>query len=433
MQTGDMPPPQPPDSAGGEASDRADGGGGAPQPGATPAPPQQGYPPPPAGYPPPPAGYPPPPPGYPPPPPGYPPPPPGYPPPGGWNPYPPPPGGWNPWHPYPPPPGGWNPYPPPPGWAPYGPHPGWAAGGQGAVGHGRYRARGVAELIDAAFSLYRRNFLLVASIVAVAQVPYAVLHFIGARVAGIPTLLTSFSALFNSSQHAATVDNRTEVQLASALLSAVNTVIVGPIVLAAVAVAVSNIYRDRTSDLSGSYRSIVPRLLALLTVGIALGVIAAPELIASVTLDPTTPANPTPEQTASAGSAALIIGLFLLLSGVGQVCLALAVPAIVYEGASGIRGIARSWQLIKGAFWRTVGVVVLLAILVAIVTLVSYLVLDLPSNALRGDVALAYDVVAQAVSTIIATPISLITITLLYFDRRIRREAFDLEMLTATL
>jgi hypothetical protein len=52
---------------------------------------------------------------------------------------------------------------------------------------------------------------------------------------------------------------------------------------------------------------------------------------------------------------------------------------------------------------------------------------------LRGDVALAYDVVAQAVSTIIATPISLITITLLYFDRRIRREAFDLEMLTATL
>jgi hypothetical protein len=160
---------------------------------------------------------------------------------------------------------------------------------------------------------------------------------------------------------------------------------------------------------------------------------AAPELITSVILDPTTPPDPTPDQTSAAGSAALVIALFLLVSGIAQVFLALAIPAIVYEGVSGFRGMARSWQLVKGAFWRTVGVIVLLSILVLILTLVTYLIVDLPSNALRGDVALAYDVVAQAVATIIATPISLITITLLYFDRRIRREAFDLEMLAATL
>src|ERR1035437_3789341 len=86
---------------------------------------------------------------------------------------PPPPGGW------PPPPGGWA---PPPGWgAPqWGPHPGY---GQPPVygwqpqpmlpGSGRFRAQGVGQLLDAAFTLYRRTLGMILAITAVVQVPLA--------------------------------------------------------------------------------------------------------------------------------------------------------------------------------------------------------------------------------------------------------------------
>jgi hypothetical protein len=94
---------------------------------------------------------------------------------------------------------------------------------------------------------------------------------------------------------------------------------------------------------------------------------------------------------------------------------------------------ARSWRLVRGAYWRTLGIIVLLDLLVGIIALVIAVILSLPAAALHGDASLAVDTAAQAVGLVLATPITLITVVLLYYDRRIRREAFDIEMLAATL
>src|SRR5437867_107628 len=60
-----------------------------------------------------------------------------------------------------------------PGWGPPGPGyapPGWAPhAGPAQVGSGRFRAMGVGEFLDATFSMYRRNFLLIAAISALVQ------------------------------------------------------------------------------------------------------------------------------------------------------------------------------------------------------------------------------------------------------------------------
>src|SRR5437870_13795935 len=119
------------------------------------------------------------------PPPEHPPPPPpwGFPPPG--HGYPPPPG--SPPSGYPPPPG--SGYPPPPWGYPGQPVLGWNPGRPPSqVGSGRFRSMSVGELLDATFSLYRRNFVLIAAISAIVQVPYSLLQFVVFQLLGYSAL-----------------------------------------------------------------------------------------------------------------------------------------------------------------------------------------------------------------------------------------------------
>src|ERR1700692_1544334 len=93
----------------------------------------------------------------------------------------------------PPPPGGppgppvWGvvPMPPPRGWGPApgvgvpGASPGWGWDQQPVLpGSGRFRAQAVGELLDSAFTLYRRNLRLILAITAIAQLPLALLRYL---------------------------------------------------------------------------------------------------------------------------------------------------------------------------------------------------------------------------------------------------------------
>ena len=428
METGD-PTPQPPvrdEGAAGSGPSRegGDSEGGVPSPPGSTGPPGAAPPPswpptwpppaqhPPAGWGPPPAGPPPP-----------------------WPPTGPSPPAW---------PGapGWGP-PAPPTWPPpawgaprnTATYPGWnpARGAAPQIGYGRFRARGVTELIDAAFTLYRRNFPLIVAVVALAYVPYALVRFVAYRVAGVPSLDSTLSSIITSPRHVATVDNRTAVQAALVLVSVIEAMLVRPIALGAVSAAAGARYVDRTTTLESSYRVALRRLGGLLLVGLAVAVVYTPSYIAQVSVDTSLPANATSEQASAVLGNETLLLLLVAAAFAASIPLALAIPAVVAEGVGGLRGIVRSWRLVRGAYWRTLGIVVLLDIIVGIIGLVIAAVLSLPGTALHGDAQLAVDTAAQAVALVLATPIALITIVLLYYDRRIRREAFDIEMLAATL
>jgi hypothetical protein len=109
---------------------------------------------------------------------------------------------------------------------------------------------------------------------------------------------------------------------------------------------------------------------------------------------------------------------------------AVAVPALVLEGHRGRGALRRSRRLVEGRWWPVFGVVVLSAILTAIVSgaLTGALsgVVAVSDNALVDAIVSA---VAQTVGSMLTTPFAAAVTTVLYFDLRVRKEGFDLELL----
>lgn len=142
-----------------------------------------------------------------------------------------------------------------------------------------------------------------------------------------------------------------------------------------------------------------------------------------------------------AGAGALIVLLFLgtvaLLAYLATV-LSFGPPVIVLERLGVFAAIARSFGLVRNSFWRVFGIR-LLAWLVAGVISVAVAVpfsvagglfgLGADSSAL-AIISLTLIAIGGAVGQIITTPFNAGVIVLLYADRRIRAEAFDLVLQT---
>ena len=130
---------------------------------------------------------------------------------------------------------------------------------------------------------------------------------------------------------------------------------------------------------------------------------------------------------------ALIIGLVYL-----AVMLAFTPSAIVLERRDIISAIKRSFSLIKGDFWRVLGIrllAVLVAQLVAAAVAIPFtiggqLVLGASAALATEILALVMLSVGAVVGQIITGPFSAGVIVLQYTDRRIRAEAFDLVLQT---
>ena len=119
----------------------------------------------------------------------------------------------------------------------------------------------------------------------------------------------------------------------------------------------------------------------------------------------------------------------------------LAPAALVLERQKVFAALRRSWALTRGQFWRLFGIWLLTALIVGIVGQV----ISVPLGLLGGIVAVAFPtsdwaallaVLAGYVGTIIVgavtTPFSAGVWSLLYLDQRIRKEAYDVELIAAS-
>jgi uncharacterized membrane protein len=120
--------------------------------------------------------------------------------------------------------------------------------------------------------------------------------------------------------------------------------------------------------------------------------------------------------------------------------LAVAIPAVVLEsGQSASGALSRSWELTRGSRWRIFGLGITLFVLlyvpvVAITGLVAFL-LPRGSAAAFGPSSTA-TIVALAVGGVIQLfiyPIFYCVLTVTYYDLRVRKEGFDLELLASSL
>ena len=134
------------------------------------------------------------------------------------------------------------------------------------------------------------------------------------------------------------------------------------------------------------------------------------------------------------GTLIAVIGfIFLIVPGVYlYVCFAVAVPVLLTEGVKGRKALGRSRRLVRGRWWGTFGVVFLGAILVGIVEGALVGLTAIVTTLDTADPTLGsfiFSTTATVLASVISTPLSAAFITVLYFDLRVRKEAFDLQLL----
>ncbi|MFG1931797.1 hypothetical protein ACGFK1_14250 [Mycobacterium sp. NPDC048908] len=245
--------------------------------------------------------------------------------------------------------------------------------------------------------------------------PLAVAGQLEPTIAGeeVPTGVLLGSSLSSLAGAAAT-------WLSSILLNGMLTVVVGRAVFGA---------RITTGE---AWRRLRPRLWALIGFTL-LEIVGAVVLIGVVALIITGVAM------AVGGVAAAVVGVPLaLVAIVGLIYLVTLIsfaPAlIVLERLPIVAAMSRSFKLIRNDFWRVFGIWLLGGIVAALISgavsipfsLGGQLVLTAASSTLGLMIALILLSIGSAVSQIITAPFSAGVVVLLYTDRRIRAEAFDL-------
>jgi Membrane domain of glycerophosphoryl diester phosphodiesterase len=140
---------------------------------------------------------------------------------------------------------------------------------------------------------------------------------------------------------------------------------------------------------------------------------------------------------------ALVIGLGFLLFVIPAIILAVglavAIPAVVLEaGASPSGALSRSWELTRGSRWRMfgLGVTVVVLLYVPLVAITGLVALLLPSGGGPFGAMSLGVVVAVAVGGVVQMflyPLFYCVLTVTYYDLRVRKEGFDLELLASTM
>jgi hypothetical protein len=252
------------------------------------------------------------------------------------------------------------------------------------------RPMGVGELLDAAIRLYRAEWKNLMAIVAIVLLPLEFLRaFLLREIGGPfappdPTLLPSEveSALITSS-----------------ILGVIEFLVIQPFLTAAVARACSDVYLGHRLVVGPTFRYAATKIHSILWISILYGLAAA------------------------LGFLALIVPGVIVL-----VRFAFGSTVLVVEGKKGSGALGRSWRLSQGHFWKVLGTFVLALLMAFIIQAI----LALPTGLIAGELgpsAWPLAAIGNALAMIATTPFTTLIAVLLYFDLRIRKEAFDLEVM----
>jgi hypothetical protein len=130
--------------------------------------------------------------------------------------------------------------------------------------------------------------------------------------------------------------------------------------------------------------------------------------------------------------AGVIFGFVFVYVG-GAAVLAGAGPAVIVEGKGPVEALSRSVELLRGVFWRTVGLVTATIVYLPIVAVVWVSGLSEGVSGAEGGAAEAWAGFAILAGGIAAAPFIASVFVLAYYDRRVRTEALDVQLMTESL
>lgn len=290
------------------------------------------------------------------------------------------------------------------------------------------------QVLDRTFSLYRGNFVLFAGIAAV---PPALL------------MLGQFGMLalgrFSGSSRLGGLQIAAILSTALIVIALLVLWLIGYALATGASVyAVSRVHLGYQTSIAEGYRLIRPytgRILGLVVL-VFLAVAGVAVAGAVAILIPVALVRVAGGGQPLAGGIAAVLAVIVVLPAVVVLALylsakfSLAVPACVVEGLAAADSLRRSWNLTKGSVLRLILVNFLAALIsfaLGAVLSIPYLVgLALVIDKKDPGALLPFTMwqyVADFLARSVAFPIATIAVSLIYYDERVRKEAFDLQLM----
>ena len=238
--------------------------------------------------------------------------------------------------------------------------------------------KNLSDIIGDTFRIYKRDFLRLITIVAIVEVILGILGYVLVNVWMLPFFMTGgwieFLALF----------------ILSMIILVVVAIVAYPSMEGALIHAVSEQSLGRTISIGRAYRFALRRLGAMIGAQILAGL-------------------------ALLGMCITIIGIpFAIYFGVRWIFIW---QAALLEGVGPRAALSRSSDVVMGDWWRVVGIVLVVGIIVGVI------------NSILGFIP----IVGSAIGAILSTPVAVTGATLLYYDLRVRKQGYSLEVLTQEL
>lgn len=284
-----------------------------------------------------------------------------------------------------------------------------------------FRPLGFGEILDGAFTLYRRNL---ATFLVTALIPTGV--------------MVAVFLLFGREYLEAAVSGDTD-----ALLGAMGSFFLGMflgglvyvVMWGALARQASQAYLGQPTSVGDGMRTGLRKLLPVIGATFVIGVVFVVAYIAValvfVMIVGAGAASGSPALAVLFGLVGGLIATAAYLSAIGLLFAVL--PAIVVEDKGPLEAIGRSIDLARGALGRVVGLMVVTLLItylpiIAVGLLTgSFASLTDPSAIPSGGQVMTQQLLGLGVG-VLTTPFMVSVIVLLYFDRRVRTEALDVRM-----
>jgi len=286
------------------------------------------------------------------------------------------------------------------------------------------RPLSVGDIIDRMLRLLRADPVLFIGIAVIPTLVSDVLQ----RVVGLTQTFdfSQFSAALNNPGTTPTFPQQQPINGGLAAIAVIVSIVLSVTQAAALTYAVGQRYLGRPETIADAYskgvRALGRLFLSFLLVGVlaafVFGLVAAVIVVSATQL----------------AAVAVILGLiaFFFVLPWAFLSLVFVTPAIVLEGLGPVAGIRRSFQLVDKARLRTLGLWVLMGLIASILGVI-FSVIFLASFVANPTASAVLQTAATVASGAISGPLLYGALVILYYDMRVRKEAFDLQLAAEAL
>ena len=262
----------------------------------------------------------------------------------------------------------------------------------------------IAEILDAAFRVYRRNFGRLVTVAAYVYVPLAVIQ---ALIAAI--FVASVSRMPQPGSAGGVMPTHLLAGIGvGGLLLWILSMVGYMLAYAAMTVTISNEYLGRDISPADAYRRVMPSLGTVIGTSLLVGIVVSIGFMLCV-----------------------IPGIYL------AVAYTFAIPVVVLEGLGATAAMSRSMNLVRGYWFHVFITMFLLMLIIGIIEMailwpLNMIVVAGLAQASPG-LGQALSQLVSALASMVFFPLSMAGLVVLYYDLRVRKEGFDLQLLAQHL